>query len=54
MYNADVGVETATLGKWGTTTIPAGARDESGSILPLMTLGYTELPPEGRVFLLEI
>lgn len=51
----DVAVEVVTkaVGKWDIATIPAGARDESGSALPLMTLGYAELPPEGRIFLLE-
>lgn len=46
-------VETKALGKWGRVAIPAGARDESGSVLPLMSVGHAELPPEGKVFLLE-
>jgi hypothetical protein len=48
-----VDVETKAVGRWGVETIPAGARDEFGSILPLLNVGYAELPPEGRVFLLE-
>ena len=51
--DATAEVETKTLGRLGVTTIPAGARDEFGSVLPPMAVGYAELPPEGRVFLLE-
>jgi len=51
--DAAVEVETKAVDKWSLATIPAGARDESGSVLPLMNVGYAELPPDGRVFLLE-
>lgn len=51
--DAAVEVETKAVGRWDIAAIPAGARDESGSVLPLMNVGYAELPPEGRVFLLE-
>lgn len=51
--DAAVEVETKAVGRWDIAAIPAGARDESGSVHPLMNVGYAELPPEGRVFLLE-
>jgi hypothetical protein len=51
--DAAVEVETKAVGRWDIAAIPAGARDESGSVLPPMNVGYAELPPEGRVFLLE-
>lgn len=51
--DAAVEVESKAVGRWGNATIPAGARDESGSILPLMNVGHAELPPEGKVFLLD-
>ena len=46
-----VEVETRALGKWNIATIPAGARDESGTVLPIMNVGYSQLPPDGRVFI---
>jgi hypothetical protein len=50
----EVEVEIKAVGKWGNVSIPAGARDESGSVLPPLNVGHPELPPEGKVFLLEV
>jgi hypothetical protein len=51
--DATVVVETTAVGKWGVVTIPAGSRDEFGSVLSLMNVGHEVLPPEGRIFLLK-
>lgn len=44
-------VEICSIGRWEIAGIPAGARDESGQILPHMSIGHSELPPHGRVYL---
>jgi hypothetical protein len=44
-------VHVRELDGWDAVEIPVGARDESGQVLPAMNIGRTELPPEGRVFL---
>jgi hypothetical protein len=47
-----VEVHIESLDKMGIATIPAGSRDEWGSMLPgVMNVGYGELPPAGRLFL---
>lgn len=47
----DVEVLTRTLGTWSMATIPAGSRDEWGTVFHVvLNVGPNELPPEGRVF----
>ena len=52
----DPGVEVRTkeLGSWDIAQIPAGSRDESGIVLPVMSVGSGELPPEGRVYVVDL
>ena len=48
-----IDVHTEMLGKWGLAVIPAGSRGERGVKLPeVMSVGYGELPPEGRVYVI--
>jgi hypothetical protein len=47
-----VDVRTESISRWGVSMIPAGSRDEWGTLLPdTLNVGYNQLPPEGRVFL---
>jgi hypothetical protein len=46
-----VEVKTNSLGKWDVAVIPAGSRDEWGTVLPkVLNVGSGQLPPEGRVY----
>jgi len=49
----DTGVEVRTeaLSEWGLVAIPAGSRDEWGTVYSdVLNVGSNQLPPEGRVF----
>lgn len=50
--SAEVRVES--LDRWGLAVIPAGSKDEWGATLSeQLNVGYGELPPEGRVYLVS-
>lgn len=50
--SAEVLVES--LDRWGLAVIPAGSEDEWGAVLSeQLNVGYAELPPEGRVYLVS-
>lgn len=49
--DSTVVVEVHSVSRWEIVSIPEGARDESGRVLPGMSIGHSVLPPEGRVFL---
>jgi hypothetical protein len=52
----DSGVEirTRALSRWDTAKIPAGARDEWGSVFAeVLNVGWNQLPPEGRLYLID-
>lgn len=47
-------VRIEALGTWGIARIPAGSRDEWGMVfLQALNVGYNELPPEGRVYVVD-
>ncbi|GAA1437943.1 hypothetical protein GCM10009616_40590 [Microlunatus lacustris] len=47
-------VHTKTLGRSGVEPVPAGSRDEWGTILStVLNVGYGELPPQGRVYVVS-
>jgi hypothetical protein len=46
-----VEVHTKALRKSDVATVPAGSRDERGTVFPeIINVGYNQLPPEGRVY----
>jgi hypothetical protein len=52
----DSGVEirTKALSGWDTAKIPAGSRDEWGTVFAeALNVGSNQLPPEGRVYLID-
>lgn len=50
----DVEVRTKPLGSWGNAEIPAGSRDEWGTVFPgILNVGPNELPPGGRVYVVN-
>jgi hypothetical protein len=52
--DSGVEVRTEALGRWGVAMIPAGSRDEWGTVFPeVMDVGSNQLPPEGRVFVVD-
>jgi hypothetical protein len=54
--DADSGVEVRTkaLSGWATAKIPAGSRDEWGTVFTeALNVGSNQLPPEGRVYLID-
>jgi len=50
--DSSVEVRTKVLaGTWDIAMIPAGSRDEWGTVLPaVLNVGSNQLPPEGRVY----
>jgi hypothetical protein len=47
-----VEIRTKALSMWDTVTIPAGSRDEWGTVFAeTLSVGSNQLPPEGRVYL---
>ena len=49
-----VEVQVQRLGRWNVAAIPKGATDETGRRMSqVLNIGYGELPPEGRVFLVH-
>ncbi|ONI67067.1 hypothetical protein BWI15_28225 [Kribbella sp. ALI-6-A] len=52
--DSGVEVRTEALGRWGVAVIPAGSQDEWGTVFPVvMDVGFNQLPPEGRVFVVD-
>lgn len=49
-----VEVQRKTLRGWDTAQIPAGSRDEWGTVFAeALNVGSNQLPPEGRVYLIN-
>lgn len=49
--DSTVEVQTKELGKRDVGVIPAGSRDEWGTVLTdVLNVGNTQLPPEGRAY----
>lgn len=43
------------VGRWDSAVIPAGSRDEWGTVLPvILNVGSNQLPPKGRVFVVDL
>lgn len=52
--DSGVEVRTEALGPWGMAVIQAGSLDEWGTVFPeVMNVGYKQLPPEGRVYVVD-
>jgi hypothetical protein len=52
--DSDVDVRTKVLSGWVMAKIPAGSRDEWGTVYTeVLNVSANELPPEGRVFLID-
>jgi hypothetical protein len=50
----EVEVRTETPTRWAIATIPAGSRDEWGTLhSEVLNVGYGQLPPEGRLYLVQ-
>ena len=49
-----VEIRTKSLSGWDTAKIPAGSRDEWGTVFAeALNVGSNQLPPEGRVYLID-
>lgn len=54
LVDPGVEVRTEALGKWGIAAIPAGSRDEWGTVhREVLNVGFSQLPPEGRVYVVD-